>query len=491
MRKNNKGFTLVELLAVIVILGLLMAIAIPSVTKYITQSRIKTLVTTMDSYITAVINQVNDGEYKFSDSTKVFAIPIECVSLEKGGSNPFGNWYQANSNYWAYVLVHYDSNNYNYEYGFTFKDDAGYGLYPTLNDSIVPSMVRTGYDDLKMPKNGKAVDFVTIDKWEGFSNITTSTKLVVLESESEGISGNGQTTCTLCQKGDNYEQAEQEKMERSNTLANLIKRNNTIKTEKPTLTTAASNVGERGFYMSTDTNNGSPTYYFRGAVSNNFVSFAGQTWKVVRINEDGTVRLMAINAISAFNEGFIYPHSYSSDYKDVYYSNNTYIKPKLESWYQTNIVNAGLDDYVATGVFCEQAKVRYSADHTIGNANPPVYTDYTPNFRCSTDANGYGIVNAKIGLITYDELIYSGADFVTDTYSTTPLSYTSGHWTMSPSGVSFYGYVWIARQYGYIEARQTGDVQGSHDVSPVINIKANVKATGNGTSSKPYVLSLD
>lgn len=33
MQKNNKGFTLVELLAVIVILGLLMAIAIPSVTN--------------------------------------------------------------------------------------------------------------------------------------------------------------------------------------------------------------------------------------------------------------------------------------------------------------------------------------------------------------------------------------------------------------------------------------------------------------------------
>ena len=43
MKRNNKGFTLVELLAVIVILGLLMAIAIPSVTKYITQSRVKTL----------------------------------------------------------------------------------------------------------------------------------------------------------------------------------------------------------------------------------------------------------------------------------------------------------------------------------------------------------------------------------------------------------------------------------------------------------------
>ena len=45
--KNKKGFTLIELLAVIVILGLLMAIAIPSVTKYITESRKKTLTTTI------------------------------------------------------------------------------------------------------------------------------------------------------------------------------------------------------------------------------------------------------------------------------------------------------------------------------------------------------------------------------------------------------------------------------------------------------------
>ena len=39
MKKNKKGFTLVELLAVIVILGVLLIIAVPAVTRLISSSR--------------------------------------------------------------------------------------------------------------------------------------------------------------------------------------------------------------------------------------------------------------------------------------------------------------------------------------------------------------------------------------------------------------------------------------------------------------------
>ena len=137
MKKNEKGFTLVELLAVIVILGLLMAIAIPSVTKYITQSRRKTLISSVDSYVTAVTTAVNDNEFgAMSKEDTMYYVPVSndeknsCVSLEKGGTDPFGNWKE------AYVVVNYDADKYSYDYYFTFYDDAGYGMALTKIDQI-------------------------------------------------------------------------------------------------------------------------------------------------------------------------------------------------------------------------------------------------------------------------------------------------------------------------------------------------------------------
>ena len=138
--RNKKGFTLIELLAVIVILGLLMAIAIPSVTKYITQSRKKTLVNSIDSFITATTTAVNNNEFgALSNQDVIYYIPVSnistnsCISLEKGGTNPFGNWME------AYVAVNYNASKYSYDYFFTFYDDAGYGMALTKSDAIKPS----------------------------------------------------------------------------------------------------------------------------------------------------------------------------------------------------------------------------------------------------------------------------------------------------------------------------------------------------------------
>ena len=206
MKKNKKGFTLIELLAVIVILGLLMAIAIPSITRYITQSRKKTAVSTIGNYMSAVVNEVNDLEYTFTGSNTIYAVPIECVSVERGGKSPFGEWLQANDAYWAYVLVQYDELSSLYTYGFTFKDSAGYGMYPMSEAKIDSkgSQIQTGLN-LTRPKDGKATNFIESSKWDGFS-VDGNTELVVLEATSENGTGDGENTCTLRQKGSNYEE---------------------------------------------------------------------------------------------------------------------------------------------------------------------------------------------------------------------------------------------------------------------------------------------
>ncbi|MBQ7105687.1 MAG: prepilin-type N-terminal cleavage/methylation domain-containing protein [Bacilli bacterium] len=500
MRKNNRGFTLIELLAVIVILALLMMIAIPSVTRYITQSRVKTVTKTMDSYITAVVQEVNDGDYHFSDSTKIYAIPIECVSLEKGGTSPFGEWMQANDAYWAYVLVQYDNVNYNYKYGFTFKDSAGYGMYPTVSANIdeKSNQVKTGYDDLTKPESGKAVEFVPSEKWNGFT-ITDEIELIVLESASEGEEGNGETTCTLCQKGDNYEQVESEKDKvddkekeeenplNENMLSNLIRKNNPVITATPTLTTTSNNTSDAsGLYSSTATTNGQPTYYFRGNVTNNYVSFANQTWRIIRINEDGTVRIMLNSGVN--NQKYIF-NSTHNKIDDMYYSNSDTAKPTVDSWYKTNIKDKGFDGYVVLSNFCEQAKVKGASYSTTGNASMTVFSEYTPNFKCATDGNGKGILSSKVALITYDEVVFAGgySDLTNDKY----YIYNGGYyiWTMSPAGV-LYG---SSQEWRIESSGKLNDMYVISDLRlrPVINLRADITATGTGISSDPYVVQVN
>ena len=59
----------------------------------------------------------------------------------------------------------------------------------------------------------------------------------------------------------------------------------------PDFTKIAPNVGETdGLYMTEDDEGES--YYYRGAVKNNYVSFAGFIWRIIRRNGDGSIRMI-------------------------------------------------------------------------------------------------------------------------------------------------------------------------------------------------------
>ena len=260
---------------------------------------------------------------------------------------------------------------------------------------------------------------------------------------------------------------------------------------EPTLTDSSNNTSDAsGLYKSTATNSGNPTYYFRGNVENNYVSFAGQTWKIVRINEDGTIRMIMANGINddtyyAFNSSY-------DDYTYMYYTNSE-AKTTLEDWYTTNIAsNTNYASKVATGdYFCEQAKVKPSSSYTSESATMEVYSSYTPNFKCETDGNGKGNVNSSIGLITYDEVVFAGGYYYKEN-SNYYLYNNTAYWTMSPAGVN-YGLgvaranAWIVAPSGFI---LNDLVYGTFRLRAVLNLNADVAVTGSGTSTDPWTVVL-
>ena len=256
---------------------------------------------------------------------------------------------------------------------------------------------------------------------------------------------------------------------------------------EPTLTTSSNNTTDAsGLYTSTDTNTGKPTYYFRGNVENNYVKFAGQTWRIVRVNEDGTVRIVMQDGIN--NNATYKFNSNNNNYTYMYYTNGQ-AKTTLESWYQTNIGSkADLASKVVSGdYYCEQAKVKISDDYESGNATMITYNKYTPDFKCSSDGNNKGVVNASVGLLSYDEVVYAGGYRGQSNNSYYLYNSAITWWTMSPAGIAS-GCSLVCSVYttGIIGNNY---VNSTNAVRPVLNLAANTQiSSGDGTSENPFVV---
>lgn len=121
---KQRAFTLIELLAVIIILGILMLIAIPSVTSYINNSRKETYIDTIKELVKGTVARVNSGELEMYDPDTTYYVPCTCIKLENGeAKSPYGKFDP------AYIVITYDGDNYNYY--FTGKDVEKLGI-PTI-----------------------------------------------------------------------------------------------------------------------------------------------------------------------------------------------------------------------------------------------------------------------------------------------------------------------------------------------------------------------
>ena len=270
------------------------------------------------------------------------------------------------------------------------------------------------------------------------------------------------------------------------------------------------------------------SYYYRGNVTNNYVKFADKYWRIVRINGDGTVRVIYDGTsahangessrdrqigTSAFNSsyndnayvGYMYGQTGASTYAVAHANtNDSTIKAYIDNWYKTNIVGTTNEQYLADNVFCND---RSFAQNNSGTGTGTILTYYrwyngpwesngyntkmmltcfqkNDAFTVSDITKGNGALTYPVGLLSTDEVVLAGG------------------WNVSNSGYYLYsGQAWWA--FSPYDSRDGADVRSvysggyAHDydsvssdfgVRPVLNLKPEAIKYGDGTASNPYRL---
>ena len=283
------------------------------------------------------------------------------------------------------------------------------------------------------------------------------------------------------------------------------------------------------------------SYYFRGAVKNNYVQFANKCWRIVRINGDGSVKLVLHNDntsnasspcassnnsttaafarysgssyTSVFNSnyndnayiGFMYGATGASDYASTHANTNkSDILKNLETWYTNNLTS--YESKLADTIWCNDKStvsggLGYGTNGTSYGAYNRLASTKQPTLKCPNDnnggklskftvddtTNGNGNLTYKIGLLTADEIAFAGSIAYTYNRSTYLQENTGTTWWWSMSPYSFDGgdaYVWSVYS-GYLG---DGFVDSDNGLRPVISLISSTNVTGDGTSENPYVV---
>ena len=262
------------------------------------------------------------------------------------------------------------------------------------------------------------------------------------------------------------------------------------------------------------------TYYFAGNPTDNWVKFANFYWRIIRINGDGSIR-MIYQGTSANTTGTgtqLQTNAFNSSYNRSEYvgymyttgqqhgnTTNSSIKGVLDNWYSSNLASYA-DKISKEAGFCGDREMASGYSWSSQPSSTIYYAGYgrlvqnsssvNPTFKCSNSNDLYTTSSSSkgnkkltnpIGLITADEVVMGGLPWSGST--TSNYLYTGQHyWTMSPSyfyASSSYACVFIVNSSGSLNSSYVDSAWG---VRPVINLSADVKVTGSGTSSDPFVV---
>ena len=323
------------------------------------------------------------------------------------------------------------------------------------------------------------------------------------------------------------------------TFAETILANNEVKTPISTPGVAVS-TNEEALLASTEDDYGK-SYYFRGAVTNNYVEFANKCWRIVRVGGDGSVKIIlhndnkagAANPCDAANNsasaafarysGETYESAFNTNKEDNAYigfkygtpGSNTYeathantnkstILTNLETWYTNNLKT--YESVIADTVWCNDKSVSsglgYGTNDTdYGATQRLVSTNGSaggtgPSLKCNGELSK---ITSKVGLITADELAYAGYAYRLKNSTTYLQENATDNWWCSLSPVFFSSNVDVWDAGGSAVVWGVNDSRGSFGfvgvgntsaVRPSISLKSTTNVTGNGTSSSPFIISM-
>lgn len=237
-------------------------------------------------------------------------------------------------------------------------------------------------------------------------------------------------------------------------------------------------------------------------------------WRIVRINEDGSIRLVTENSVATslyassgddnayvgYMHGGTNANTYEVTHRNVIDSD---IKKVVDAWYRTNL--SSYSSYLADTGFCnDRSKASKtgewsSSDTALGyGANMTMYGAtmriISPQFACPQSSDLFTLKNSTkgnkaltypVGLLTADDVVYAGGKYGGNT-NPFYLNNNSAYWTMTP----FYGgastMASLVTENGSLYFFANVD-KNNLGVRPVINLKASLElSSGNGSVNNPY-----
>ena len=378
---------------------------------------------------------------------------------------------------------------------------------------------------------GTAISFGTtiVQSGTGYklSGVISSYDAADLHDNPDIVSGwscCGGTTCNADNlfKVEYYEATGSE----SGTVWGIYPRDLTVGSAKATkadvyTATSSKNTADTGIFATTD--DLGPSYYFRGDVTNNYVKFAGFYWRIIRINGDGSVRMiydgtsahsngtMSNNrsiGTGAYNNnvndnaytGYMYGTPGASTYASTHSNTtNSLVKTTIDNWYKTNIEDKGYSKYVSDAIYCNDRTLNttdtsytgigvtdslYSAHQRLNTNKKPtlVCAQNNDKFTVSTEL-GNGKLTYPVGLMTGDEMSMAGG--VYGAFNDQIYLYMGrSFWGVTPLRTGS-----MVTYYTLSGALQNENINETNvAIRPVISLKPDVITGGNGTATNPFIV---